>query len=307
MTRLVARISDWWFASRPEDADRLAAIRIFVGTFALAWVVGRLGEIAAVARLPRFHFRPTGVTRLLDGPLPPSTVIAIAVITAAALVAFTVGLRFRWTGPVAAVGLLWTLTYRNSWGMIFHTENLLVLHVIVLAAAPSEHRFSLDSLRTGSDRFAPPAAGWALKLLLAITAVTYVLAAIAKLRLAGVAWLDGEQLRNQIAVDNLRKAVFGDSIAPLGTVFLEHPAGFTAFSVATIVLELAAPLVLVGTRLGRWWAVSAWGFHVGVVLLMNIWFPYPLLGLAYLPLIAAERPLYWIRDRRRKRLGMPPA
>ena len=51
--------------------------------------------------------------------------------------------------------------------------------------------------------------GWGIKLLVALTAATYVLAGIAKLRLAGMTWLDGEQLRNQIAVDNARKVLFG--------------------------------------------------------------------------------------------------
>jgi hypothetical protein len=39
------------------------------------------------------------------------------------------------------------------------------------------------------------------------------------------------------------------------------------------------------------WAIAAWLFHVGVVLLMNILFPYALFGFAYLPLVELERPL----------------
>lgn len=288
------RLGRWWFASAP--VERLAAVRIFVGVFALAWVAGRLGELAAVARLGAPHFRPVGVVRVLDAPLSPALAIGIAIATALLLAAFTCGWRYRVTAPLAAAGLLWTLTYRNAWGMVFHTENLLVLHVIALACAPAADAWSLDHPRA---RATPAAAGygWVLKLLLAITAITYVLAGIAKLRIAGFDWLAGEQLRNQIAIDNLRKAVLGDMIAPLGTLFLDHPAGFTAFSIATIVLELAAPIVLLGGRIGRIWALSAWGFHAGVVLLMNIWFPYPLLGLAYLPLLPAERPLAWVARR----------
>ena len=54
-------------------------------------------------------------------------------------------------------------------------------------------------------------------------------------------------------------------------------------------IELGAPLALLGGRIARMWAWRAWGFHVGVVLVMNIWFPYPLVGIAFLPLFAAER------------------
>ena len=303
------RISDWWFA--PAPAERLAAVRILIGAFGLAWVGGRLMESYAVAKLGASHFKPTGVVRVLDAPLPPSVTLAIGIVTCVLLAAFTLGVFYRITAPLAALGLLWALTYRNSFGMIFHTENLLVLHVLALACAPAADAWSFDRFRRGAAPPVPEAGyGWILKLLAAITAATYMMAGIAKLRIAGVAWLDGEQLRNQIAVDNLRKALLGDSIAPLATPFLDHPSGFTMFSVLTIVLELGAPLVLLHARAAKLWALAAWGFHVGVVFLMNIWFPYPLLGLAYLPLLRAERPFAWLIRWWRRRRGagnVPPA
>lgn len=294
------RMSAWWFA--PAPAERLAAVRIIVGIFALAWIVIRIREGYAVAQLPAENFRPTGVVRLLEAPLPPAIALAISIATAVLMAAFVVGFRFRVLAPIAAVALLWTLTYRNSWGMIFHTENLLVLHVMALACSPAADAWAVDR------KPAHPAAigyGWVLKLMIALTAVTYVLAGIAKLRIAGMEWIDGEQLRNQIAVDNLRKALLGDSIAPLATQFLEHPSGFTVFSVMTLVLELGAPIALVGPRLARLWALAAWGFHLGVVLLMNIWFLYPLCGVAYVAMLRAERPGTWLIGWWRRRQGMP--
>ena len=44
----------------------------------------------------------------------------------------------------------------------------------------------------------------------------------------------------------------------------------------------------------RVWAVLAWSFHLGVWAIMAIFFPYPLLGLAFAPLFAVER-LPWFR------------
>jgi uncharacterized membrane protein YphA (DoxX/SURF4 family) len=185
--------------------------------------------------------------------------------------------------------------------MPFHTENLLVLHVIALACAPAADVWAIARRRAD-----PPATGygWAIRLLVALTAATYVLAGIAKLRIAGLGWIDGELLRNQIAIDNLRKALLGDPVAPLATLFLEHPSALTVFCGLTLVLELGAPVALAGGRLARMWAAGAWGFHLGVVLLMNIWFPYPLFGFAYLPLLRAERPFSWLIGRWRRR---PPA
>ncbi len=293
------RISNWWFESAP--AERLAAVRILVGAFAWCWVTFRLYELWSVAKLPAAHFKPTGVVRILDTPLSPDLVLAIGIATSVLLAAFVLGILHRYLAPIAALLLLWTITYRNCWGMIFHTENLLVLHVLVLAFTPSADALALSP----RNDTAGAGYGWVLKLLIAITVVTYVLAGIAKLRIAGMAWIDGEQLRNQIAIDNLRKALLGDSIAPLATPFLDHPSGFTVFSVMTIILELGAVVAVISARIGRWWALSAWGFHVGVVALMNIWFPYPLLGLAYLPLLRCERPFVWLRGKWRGRRGMP--
>ena len=74
----------------------------------------------------------------------------------------------------------------------------------------------------------------------------------------------------------------------------------TAFSVMTIVLELGSPVALIGGRIARLWALGTWGFHVGVILLMNIWFPYAALGIAFLPILEVERPIVWLRRRWRR-------
>ncbi len=277
------RVVEWWFS--PAPAERLAALRILIGGYALVYIALRLTELVAVARYGRSNFHPIGIVRILDAPLPPNVVLAIALGTCVLLAAFVAGYRYRITAPLAALALLWTITYRNAWGQIFHTENLLVLHVIALALAPAADAWAIDK----PARAAPAGYGWPIKLLAALTAATYVLAGVAKLRIAGADWIDGELLRNHIAVDNLRKALLGDWVAPLAHPFLDHPGPLVVFSVMTLVIELGAPLALAGRRIGYAWALGAWGFHVGVVLMMNIWFPYPLLAVAYLPLLRAER------------------
>jgi hypothetical protein len=276
------RLAEWWFS--PAPAERLAALRILIGGYALIYVAVRLPELVAVARYGRGNFHPVGIVRVLSAPLPPTAALVIALATCVLLAAFVVGYRYRVTAPLAALALLWTLTYRNAWGQIFHTENLLVLHVIALALAPAANGWAIDRPREATAGY-----GWAIKLLAALTAATYVLAGVAKLRIAGADWLDGELLRNHIAVDNLRKALLGDFIAPLAHPFLDHPGQLVVFAIMTLLIELGAPLALLHRRIGYLWALGAWGFHVGVVLMMNIWFPYPLLGIALLPLLPAER------------------
>ncbi len=278
------RLADWWFA--PAPAERLAALRIAIGGFALCYTVARLPDLVAVARLPPSSFHGVGIANVV-GAIPPNAVLAAAIATCALLVAFTLGFAHRYLAPLAALALIWTCSYRSSWGQLFHTENLRALHGVALASAPAA---DVSAVRRRSARIAPAGYGWPIKLLVALTAATYVIAGLAKLRLSGATWLDGDQLRAQIAIDNLRKALLGDATAPFVTVVLGHPLWLAIGSIAAIAVELGAPIALLGGRLARGWAVAAWGFHVTVVLTMNIWFPYPLFGFAFLPLLPLERP-----------------
>jgi hypothetical protein len=124
-----------------------------------------------------------------------------------------------------------------------------------------------------------------------LTALTYVLAGIAKLKLSGDAWLGGGLLRSHIAYDNLRKLELGSGVATLGVWFVRHPAVFAPLAVMTLLIELGAPLALFHRRAALVWCVGAWSFHVGVALLMSITFLYPLSGVAYLSLFRLERVL----------------
>jgi hypothetical protein len=257
--------------------------------------------------LPADHFAAVGPVRLLGSPLPPMVVLAIAIAGLALTIAFTLGFAYRIVAPLAALAALWVTAYRNSWGMVFHTENLLVLHLLALALAPAADAWALGPRLPGDRYVARAGYGWPLKLLAAITAATYVLAGIAKLRIAGLAWTDGELLRNQVAVDNLRKSLLGEAVAPLATQLLEHPDGFIAFAVLTLVIELGAPILVFGDLLGRFgtrlakaWVLGAWGFHLGVVLMMNIWFPYPLSTIPYIVVFRPERGLAWLFARVRR-------
>jgi hypothetical protein len=280
---VIAKLSRWWFA--PAPAERLAALRIAIGAYATIYVVARFGELIASAQLHRGSFEPVGIARIVSTPLPAWLAIAIAGACVALLIAFTLGVGYRVVAPLAALALLWTMTYRNAWGQVFHTENLVVLHVLALACAPAADAWTLGRRRTGD----PYDYGWAIKLLAALTVATYVIAGIAKLRLAGMAWLDGEQLRNQIAVDNARKLLFDAAPSRLALPLLEHPRWLTGFSIATLIVELGAPLAFVHRRIAHVWVITAWAFHLGVLALMHIVFPYPLVGFAFLPVVGMWR------------------
>jgi len=188
--------------------------------------------------------------------------------------ALAAGWRTRLTGPSAALAVLAVATYRSSWGQLFHTEHLLVLHLLVLGAALG--------LAARDD-------GFVLRLLAVVTVATYVVSAWAKLRTGGLDWISGDTLRNQIAYDNVRKEVLGAPSSPLAGLLVPHAWLFPPLAAATIAVELGAPLALLGARAARWWAGAVWLFHLGVAALMAIVFAYPLSGVAFAPLLPVER------------------
>jgi len=274
----------------PAPAVRLAVLRVLVAGYALVYLLVRLPHLLVVARFDDPRFAPIGPLAWLPGPVTPGVaqaVIAIAVTSAGAAV---LGWRWRVTGPVLAVSFLAVTTYASSWGQIFHTENLPALHLLVLAVSPAADAWSLDALRRARSVPAPASRyGWPVRLVSLVTVLAYAVAGWAKVRNGGLAWVSGDVLRNHIAHDALRKSLVGASHSSLGTALLAHGWLFPPMAAASLVVELGAPFAVVRRRLRTVWAVAAWGFHLGVLALMGIGFPYQLSGVAYASLFRLER------------------
>lgn len=293
--RLLAAFDRYWLTAMP--AARLAVLRVLVVSYAIAYLLFGFDAVTDVGRFGADHFVPAGLAQVLGGPLPPGLVVALAVATVLLGVPVLLGYRYRWFAPLFAFSFLWVTSYRNSWGMLFHTENLLALHLVLLAAAPAADALSLDAAARPEP--APDAAdyGWPVRAMTWVTAVCYVLAGIAKLKLAGPLWLGGDLLRAQIAYDNLRKLELGSNYSALGAWLVRHPGPFVALSWLTFVLELGAPLALFGKRAAAVWVAAAWLFHLGVLALMAIPFFYQLSLVAYAPLFPVERLVTFARSR----------
>jgi hypothetical protein len=254
----------------------------------------RFGAFNNVAGLHALEFAPVGPTRLLAQPLAAPWVFGSVVLTIALGVAFTLGWHFRYSGPAFAAFLLWVTAYRNSWGMKFHVENLMTLHVVLLAGARAADELSLDARRAPRPREDHERYGWAPRAMAIVTVTTYALAGVAKLKLAGAGWLHGDYLRAEIAHDNLRKIELGSRYSPLGAWLVTFSWPFGALAWLTLLIELGAPLALFGGRVALAWAALAWSFHVGVAALMMIVFPYQLAVIAFLPFFPVER-WPWLR------------
>jgi hypothetical protein len=283
--RIVRFVDSQFFA--PAPAERLATVRVLTGAFAVIYLIAR-ANVLGDFRHPPGRFVGVGLAAWLSGPAPAALQLAIFALCVISGVLFTLGMRYRITGPVFSGLLLWVTSYRNSWGMVFHTDNLLVVHVIALAFSDAAHALSWDARAQphaeDSGRF-----GWPLRLLMALTALAYLLAGIAKLKIAGLSWTDGEVLRDHIAYDALRKSQIGSLYSPVAAYLVQLDWPYPVLSWLTLLLELGGPFVLWSPPLRAAWAAGLWSFHLGVLISMVIAFPYPLSGVAFAALFRCEK------------------
>ncbi len=278
---------------RTAPPERLATFRIAVGTFIGIYLLVRIQVFLELADRSPDRFDPVGVTAILDRRLPDVALVALIVVCVGASAATALGWRYRLAAPALAVALLVLTSYRSSWGQLLHFEHLMVLFAAVLAASPAADAWSLDRRRTGEPATDPPTGpstryGFPLVVASLVVVVTYVIAGIAKLRYGGWGWADGDTLRNHVASAATRLELFGDEPAPLASFAVEHAGLLTVAAVATLVLELGAPIALVGDRWRNAWVVGTWLMHLGILLTMRIGFPVPLFGLAFVPFFRSE-------------------
>ncbi len=268
---------------------RPAVLRVATGAFSAVHNLRRRRMFQRLHRQDASQFTPVGVVKVLKRPLPP--VVADRLFDAAQIVnaLATLGVGHRITGPVNAALQLWTISYRNSWTMLLHNDNMLVLHQMVLGTTRSADALSVDALVRDRtllpERFDRAYGGIPNAMNIATTAV-YFISGVAKVRSPlGLRWAQGDVLRGQIAVDGLRKDLFGSQKPEAGVALYRQKELFTALAVTALAVELGAPLSLLHRRLGQAFALGAWGMHVGIRIVMGIRFRYNVSGICYLPYV----------------------
>ncbi len=282
------RIDRWIFSAAPPE--RLAVFRILLGLFASGYLVARLPEFLAVAGWTS-GFEPVGVLWFMTGPLPALGYTSLVLLTVALGVGFASGVGFRFVGPTFAISLLIVATYRSSWGRLLYFDNLLVIHCLIIgfsAAADARPRPNQRSTSTPDVRY-----GWPLRLCALVMVVTYLLAGLAKLRIGGLAWLQGESLQNHIAFSAARLKVLGSDPSPLARRLMTNTWLLTPLATAVVIIELAAPVCLF-RPLRSVWVGTVWLMHLGIAAVMFVVFPYPLLLVAFAPLYDLEHLPSWL-------------
>jgi hypothetical protein len=293
----LARFDRWWRA--PAPAERLALVRILVGAYCVGLLLLRGPSLLRLAQLDDARFGGVGLAALLETPLSLPILIALLALAFVGAVCFCVGVRHRVLAPGFAMLLLFLLSYRNSWGHMSHSEQLVSIHVLLLSVLPAADALSLDH-KAGRARVGPPESyGWPLRLLMLCVVISYMLAGWAKLHYGGPAWVSGEAVHQQVAHDTLGKLRLGGFVSPLGPTLLRWPWLFAIASVFTLIIELGALVAMLGGRLRTAWVAGAYAMHVGIALAMGIAFPYPLWGIAFASFFELEHAYAWLRSKRR--------
>jgi len=301
----VSRLRARWAATMlaPAPPVRLAVVRILTGLFALWYICKYDRWLSEFEGLSARVFAPIGLTSHLHAPLPDATVMALGIATTVAGVLFTLGLLWRLSGPAFALLLLYTMTYRNSWSMVFHHENMLVLHVLILGFLPAAGVLAIDPwLRRRWPRLgwmgATPALdpqprwqiGWGLKLLQIGATVPYVVAGVAKVNgKAGWAWALGDNLRDQVLMNGIYYELLMGGAKAITAVSIHWTWAWVLLAAGTLVLEFGAPLALLGGRWAVGVVVGLIGLHWGILWIMGIHFDYQLFGVAFACFVPWER------------------
>lgn len=248
--------------------ERLATLRIVVGTFAVIYLAGRTPVLLGLHDRAAAGFDGVGVLTWRDAPLDDVVVTTLVVV--ALLLSrngFTAGATFRLSGPLALSALVLT-TYRSSWGQLLHFENLVVLHLVILGFAASADAWSFDAARRAraaregahdgahDGEYRGPCA-----LACIVVVVAYVIAGVAKLRYGGIEWVVGDSLRHHIAYSAARLELLGGTPSPLARPVVERAWLLPPMAAASVAIELSHTVAL----LGRWprtaWVASAWAMH----------------------------------------------
>ncbi|HYY79157.1 MAG TPA: HTTM domain-containing protein [Actinomycetes bacterium] len=267
---LVGRWQAFWFPAVP--VRRLAAFRVVMTTFAFvdSWFVS--GFISHYARVDGDFYHPLVLLRPLPRLGPEATTV-IHVVLCVSLAFAVVGLGTRLAMLVAAALYLWWWATYYSFGAIHHGRIPIVVALFVMVVAPAGRAYSLDSLlarrRAARAGTPPPAedavdelAGWALRVMMVVVVLAYLLAAYAKLSVSGIGWITGGAL----------EAVMIQNGTAAAALIVHRSWAVTAMTGLTLLLEGSAWLLFLRGRARDAYVVAATLFHVGALVVLNISF-----------------------------------
>lgn len=293
INNFILNIQKFWFT--PVPPQRLALLRIATGSFALWYLLSRFEMLQKIVSSNLSNFQPIGILKWMDAPIEPEVFYLISLALIGLNLAYILGWKFKYTGPIFAIALLFFLTYRNSWSMIYHNRNTLMIHVLIIGWVASADALSIDAWRNKIKNGLQPSRehwryGWPIRLICTATLATYLLAGVAKLaNELAIQWASGSAMRSQIAVDAIRKEILGSDAPILFEWIYPYTWLFLVMGLMTLILEVGAPLFIYRKRLAMVWAIFTWLMHWGIFLLMGIRFRYQMTGIIFLSFFEIEK------------------
>ena len=230
-------------------------------------------DFTFIALYPSAMWNPVPVLDLVGLTMQPSllTIQVLKIIWLTSLAMACVGLFTRYAIAVAFVIGFYMLGAMHSFYKVNHSDAGLLLAMFVLSFSRCGDAFSIDAIRQaarhrGQFRFAPSGEySWPLHMIRLVWATIFFLAGVAKLRQSGFEWMFTDNMMNLI----LRKQVNWEPPTELGLFFVKYPWTCVAMSAGAVVIEIAAPLVLI-SRIARLLIVpSMLGMQIGIRLIMG--------------------------------------
>lgn len=260
----------------PETAFALGVVRAVIhGAFLCGALAASFVNLSA---LPVTVMRPTGAMQLLpwgfyEALLTPAGMLTLQALMVVALLLGALGWWTPVTTKASAALVLFNEGLLRSFGHFNHDEMAAVYALVVLAFVPCGDGFVLGRARREVQR-----PGWAygypILLVRLLLAWMYFSSALIKLRVAGLSYLNADNLPSLAvfhSLDNLHDTQYRYAFT------LTQYREWTTPLVAVVLLwELLFPLAVFSRR-ARWW-VLGFGvvFHVSTVFVMNVFFPYHL-------------------------------
>jgi predicted DCC family thiol-disulfide oxidoreductase YuxK len=204
-----------------------------------------------------------------------SALRALEAVTLAALFGAMIGWRTRLMLVLSLSGYLLVGALLRQYSHFFHQGLVPWYVLLVLAVTPSGDGWSVDRLLNLARGRAVPTApariyGWGRFACWAVLAVVYVVAALSKLKIGGLDWWAGENLRWIIYHDTLNSTEFNWT---WGLALSGQPDWvFAAIGLSALLLELLYPLVLFSRRARLVLPVGIIAMHVGIYFLQNVLF-----------------------------------
>ncbi len=236
------------FWTRPVPLARIAVFRTLAYLFVPVDVFLTTAWVSAHADVPTAYYQPLVIGQLLPLPVPTSTVVHVVqwALVVTALAAAT-GRAPRLLGSAVFLLYLEWMVIAMSYGKVDHDR---IAYLVALAVLPT------IGVARWRDRRSSEAAGWAMAAVFVTVMLTYFLAAWAKMRFGGWDWATGSTITRAV----IRRGTV------LSEWTLDVPGLLTASQWAMLVLEFAAPLMLLvrSDRARVALVVFLLGFHLMV-------------------------------------------